>query len=74
MTSKNWTKSKYYGKTKECIKEEWEKNKNEAARLGTIMHKGIENYFNKEVVENKDSDEFKMFLKFWDDLNKNIRI
>ena len=68
MSSKNWPNSKYFGKTKEQIKEEWDKNRDEAAKQGTIMHKGIENFFNEEPVENRDSKEFQMFLNFWNDM------
>ena len=35
MSSRNWTNSKYYKKTAEEIKADWDKNKNEAAAAGT---------------------------------------
>ena len=46
MKSKGWTKSKYYGKTREEIKAGWNKGRDEAAGLGTNMHYQIECYYN----------------------------
>ena len=37
MKSKKWPHSKYYGKTKDEIKEGWEKNRDEAATAGTFV-------------------------------------
>lgn len=70
MKSRNWSKSKYFGKTKEEIKDEWKKSGEEASSLGTLMHKDIENYLNGLPVNNPDTKEFKMFLKFYLDLLK----
>ena len=47
-----WKKSKYYPKTKEQIKAEWEAAGKEASALGTQMHKAIELYYN-ELPNNK---------------------
>ena len=63
MKSKNWEKSKYYGKTAEEIKNEWEKNKIESSEAGTKMHKSIELFYNNEMVDNS-SIEYQYFLKF----------
>ena len=54
---------KYYGKTKEQIKTDWDKNRDEAATAGTKMHYDIECYYNKMDVKN-DSTEFSWFLRF----------
>ena len=70
MNSNKWSKSKYFGRTRESIKEEWEKAGNEASKLGTIMHKSIEQYLNEETVDNCDTKEFSMFLKFLQDFTK----
>lgn len=43
--SKTWSKSPYYGKTRDEIKELWNRNRDEAAQLGTDMHYGIECYY-----------------------------
>ena len=40
-----WTKSPYYGQTREEIKAGWEKNRDEAAEAGTAMHYAIECYY-----------------------------
>lgn len=66
MQGRNWTSSKYYGKTKEEIKEEWSRSGEEASKLGTLMHADIENFFNSEPIKNPDSIEFSYFMKFWD--------
>ena len=54
---------KYYGKTREQIKQEWDQNRDEAATAGTKMHYDIECYYNKIKVTNK-SIEYKWFLRF----------
>ena len=69
MKSNNWVNSKYFGKSKESIKAEWDTNGKEASMLGSLMHKDIEYYFNDEPVVNPDTIEFKMFKKFWSDFN-----
>jgi ATP-dependent exoDNAse (exonuclease V) beta subunit len=88
MTSRNWCKSKYFGRTPESIKEEWKTSGEEAARLGTVMHKNIEDYLNQESTtdiadmlvnqiisqEEYDSKEFKMFLHFWTDFKRQYPI
>ena len=54
---------KYYGKTKEQIKADWDKNRDEAAAAGTKMHYDIECYYNEMDVKN-DSVEYSWFLRF----------
>lgn len=69
MKSKNWSKSKYYGMTKEEIKTSWDKNRDEAATAGTNLHRAIELYYNDapqelpEVVESKEYGHFQRFLE-----------
>lgn len=63
MNSPKWPNNKYYGKTKQEIKDEWERNKVEASTAGTKMHYDIECYYNNNKVEN-DSTEFSYFMKF----------
>ena len=43
--TKTWSKSPYFGKTREEIKACWDKNRDEAAQLGTDMHYSIECYY-----------------------------
>jgi ATP-dependent exoDNAse (exonuclease V) beta subunit len=57
---------KYYQKTRAQIKQDWEKNRDEAAQAGTKMHADIENYWNELSVENT-SKEFGYFLEFVQD-------
>lgn len=67
----NWQKynnSKYGGKTKDQIKEYWEKNRIESARLGTELHKAIENYLNRELDEEPNTKEWGHFKRFWGEL------
>tara|TARA_Y100000992_G_scaffold128343_1_gene84398 strand:+ start:1524 stop:2336 length:813 start_codon:yes stop_codon:yes gene_type:complete len=54
---------KYYGKTREEIKEGWDKNRDEAAAAGTKMHYDIECYYNEMEVKN-DSIEYEWFQRF----------
>lgn len=60
---------KYYGMTKEEIKELW--SSNDAAKKGTAMHYDIECFYNDMEVIN-DSDEYGYFLKFAEDY-KNLK-
>ncbi len=47
MKSKNWQLGhKYYGMTREEIKLLWDKNRDEAAKAGTLMHYQIECFMN----------------------------
>lgn len=55
---------KYYGMTKEQIKELW--SSNDAAQKGTNMHYDIECYYNGLDVKN-DNIEYQYFLKFAED-------
>lgn len=70
MSSYRWRQSKYYGRTRESIKEEWDKSGKEAARSGTLMHKDIENFLNGDTVENSNGSEFLMFQSFWADIRR----
>lgn len=49
MKSKNWPSNKYYGMTKEEIKQSWDNNCKEASEAGTKMHYYIECYYNNLV-------------------------
>lgn len=57
--------SKYCGMTKEQIKKSWEDNRVECARLGTEMHKAIEQYLNGELEVEPTTPEFGYFKRFW---------
>lgn len=63
MKSKKWPESKYFGKTKKEIKEEWDKNRDEASAAGTKMHYDIECFYNNSPNKN-DSIEYGYFGRF----------
>lgn len=66
MKSRNWKQSKYYGKTPDEIKEEWNTKSVESSEAGTAMHKCIELFYNNKSVDNH-SIEYQYFLKFNND-------
>ena len=74
MNSKNWTNNKYYGKTKDEIKQEWEVNRDDAAKKGTQLHFEIETFYNKleehDIVPEIDISgcEVTYFKNFYNDL------
>lgn len=65
MQSKNWTDPnyKYYGMTKNEIKQMWNTKRDTSAGAGTNMHYDIECYYNNMEVNN-DSIEYRYFLEF----------
>ena len=63
MKSKKWPNSKYFGKTKQEIKDEWNKNSQQACAAGTKLHYDIECFWNQCSNEN-DSIEYQYFLHF----------
>ena len=66
MKSANWSTSKYFGMTKEEIKLLWNNNGDNAAKLGTDMHKMFEDYYNGINV-NGTGVEFEYFQNFIND-------
>jgi ATP-dependent exoDNAse (exonuclease V) beta subunit len=64
MRSKNWPKSKYYNKTPDEIKAEWDQNRDEAAAAGTKMHYDIECFYNECYPNTNNSEEFGYFMNF----------
>jgi hypothetical protein len=75
MKGKNWLESKWYGMTREQIKQTWKDMGKEASEAGTAMHLGIEQVMNgaeEEVVpEVKETKEWEYFWKYW---NKDVEI
>lgn len=67
MKSRNWTNSKYYSCNKQSIKDEWKNSGKIASKQGTVMHKKIENFFNKMPDDGIETKEFLMFKSFWND-------
>lgn len=70
MASPKWLSSKYYGKTKQQIKDEWSNSGKEASGAGTAMHLAIEQFMHgsEEVIEPsvKETKEWKYFMNFWE--------
>lgn len=63
MNSPKWADNKYYGMTREEIKQSWDKNRDAAAEAGTKLHYDIECHYNGMSVEN-NSREYGHFLEF----------
>lgn len=63
MAGAKWKQSKYYGKTREEIKSQWDANRDQAAQAGTAMHYDIECFYNGMDVVN-DTTEYRYFLDF----------
>ena len=73
MASNNWPNSKYYGLSKQEIKDLWEKNKNEASSAGTKMHYDIECFYNNiSQTPTNTSIEFQYFMNFYNDFKTNL--
>jgi len=73
MKSSKWAPGhKYWGKTPEEIKDEWEINRNEASNAGTKMHLDIEKFYNNISVDN-DSEEFSYFTNFQNSFAKSLK-
>lgn len=66
MNGENWSKSKYYGMTRDEIKELWNNNGKDASESGTKLHYDIECYYNNIDVSN-DSIEYNYFKNFVND-------
>ncbi|CAM9807913.1 unnamed protein product, partial [Phaeothamnion confervicola] len=66
MSGRNWSKSPYFGRTKESIKNGWEKSGRLAADQGTKMHLNIENFY-EGLPHETSSKEFKLFQEFVND-------
>jgi len=66
MKSDNWSKNKYYGMTKQQIKQQWRQNGKLARDAGTKLHYDIECVYNN-MPTNNNSKEFNDFIKFKND-------
>ena len=70
MKSKKWEQNKYYGMTREEIKNKWNKSNKESTVAGTKMHYDIECFYNN-ILNKNDSIEFKYFMNFHNDVVKD---
>lgn len=57
--------NRYYGMTKQQIKDEWERNRVEASSLGTEMHRQIELFLLGELETEPTTKEWGFFKEFW---------
>ena len=67
--------NKYFGKSKDEIKEMWEKERDTAATLGTNLHGAIEKYYLEDHDIDEDTTnrkEWSYFLKFQDKYKLNV--
>jgi hypothetical protein len=67
MSSPNWTTSKYFGKDRQTIKDEWSANGKQAAEFGTAMHKHIELFYKGAPLPPIVSIELAYFNRFQSD-------
>ena len=68
MNSSKWEQNKYYGMSREEIKELWRKNNSQSTHAGTKMHYDIECFYNM-INNNNNSVEFKYFMNFLESYN-----
>ena len=67
MRSDKWPQNKYYGMTRQEIKDLWKKNNTTATEAGTKMHYDIECFYNK-IRNTNNSIEFEYFMNFHNDI------
>ena len=76
MSSPKWFDSKYYGKTKKEIKDEWSASGKEASGLGTAMHLAVEQFMHgsEEVIDPAvlSTVEWKYFTNFWRECGSDL--
>lgn len=70
MNSTKWPKSKYFGMSKDEIKEQWSNNGKKSSELGTLMHAAIEDFYNGTLDKDPDTPEFQQFKCFWNGFQK----
>ena len=63
-----WKKSPYYGQTPAEIKAGWDRGRDEAAALGTAMHKKIEDYYLGLTPLEETPSHFQAFVQDFPDL------
>ena len=56
MNGSNWSKSKYFGKTKDEIAQEWINNGKESSNFGVDLHYHIELFMNQETGKDKPTN------------------
>ena len=66
MRSQRWEDSKYFGMSKEKIKQSWAELAKVASEAGTKLHNDIENFYNNIETDNS-SMEWTYFKNFFQD-------
>ena len=80
MASKKWPNSKYYGQTKEEIKNLWKANGVASSNAGTKMHYDIECFYNNNKVEiianniHEACDKLKSIVSEYEFINHRFKI
>ena len=70
MRSSSWSQNKYFGMTKQEIKNEWKKNRIDSTTKGTKLHKYIEDTYNQvdftdeQKQASQDNIEYSYFHSF----------
>ena len=72
MASPRWSKSPYFGMTREEIKMKWKNDGIEASEAGTKMHNNIEYFYNEMDVEDDGSLEWKYFKEFNESIGPDL--
>lgn len=76
MSSPKWSQSKYFGKTAQQIKDEWNANGEDASSRGTAMHLAIEQFLHghPEMIDPPvlETTEWKYFSRFWRDVKEDL--
>jgi hypothetical protein len=67
MNSPTWETSKYFGMSKQEIKDGWSENGKRASAFGTRMHKHIEDFYNGNELPADLTTELEMFVQFYQD-------
>ena len=70
-----WMHNKYYGKSKEEIKREWKQKGDESSRLGTLLHRTIEHYYNnvEQEIPKEIHQEFLLFKEFHNSISESLK-
>ncbi len=73
MASSKWKKNKYFGMSREEIKDLWDMNGKTASEAGTKMHYDIECYYNDMDVEvDENCLEWKYFENFENEIGNKL--
>jgi hypothetical protein len=76
MSSPKWPMNKYFGKTAQQIKAEWDENGRVASTAGTAMHLAIEQFLHgkPELIDRAvlKTVEWRYFQNFWADVSGDL--